>query len=75
MPLSDDYQTERELKELADEVAHAITDAYVEMNCNNTRYFILFLLDSKTGTLNYISDMPKELADEAMLAHIKRNQQ
>lgn len=75
MPLQDDYQTEKLLKEIANEVAHGINDAFEELHINQTSGFVLFLLDYNTGVIQYISDMDKEDADLMMTAHIKRNQQ
>jgi hypothetical protein len=73
MPLQDGYQAEKDLKELSDEIAKAITESFIELGINQTTGFALFLIDFSTGTLQYVSDSNKEDVNVALNAHLKRS--
>lgn len=75
MPLDDDYQIERTLKQLSNEIAPAITDAFNELGINETTGFILFIVDFNTGILQYVSDMGRDDVAVALKAHLAREMQ
>ena len=70
-PLHDDYQSERDLRDIANNLAPALTTILDEVVVQ--RYgFILFLVDMKEGLMQYISDQDAEDAVIAIEMWVKR---
>jgi hypothetical protein len=66
MPLQDDYQTEKELALIAEAIATGITELLIEEHKEKNYGFALFVFDTTSATLQYISDLPKEISTEAI---------
>lgn len=75
MPLEDGYKTEKELARDSEEIAKAITEYFKEFNVEESRGFVLFLIDMPTGVLQYISDLKKEHTIPMIKFWIKREEQ
>jgi hypothetical protein len=74
MPLEDGYQTEKWLNQIATEIADGITEMFKELHIIETTSFCLFVVDHKTGTLQYISDLDRMVADKMLKLHISRSE-
>jgi hypothetical protein len=72
MPLEDGYETEKFIKQIAEEIASSITEMFTTLGINETTSFALFIVEHKTGTLQYISDLQRMVADRMLQIHIDR---
>lgn len=73
MPLSDGYQTEKNLIKESEELAAAITEFFDTMGINDRRAFILFTCDLPTGLVQYISDLDRSAANKIIELWLKNS--
>lgn len=73
MPISDGFQSERELKECAQNIAEGITEHFDFIDKQKRYYFALFVFDTKHGILQYVSDMNAEHVNVALKKHLERS--
>lgn len=75
MPLSDGYESEKELKLNADAIAEGITEYLTSEGREKRIGFVLFVFDLEESILQYISDMPRENVSRVLKHWIERDVQ
>jgi hypothetical protein len=73
MPLSDGFQTEKDLSKETEGVADAITEFFQDLGIDEKRGFILFVCDLPTGTVQFMSDLKRDVTDGVLKAWIEQN--
>lgn len=74
MPLSDDYQTEKEIRKEALELAKATTEFFEDMGVNDKRGFILFVCDLSSGVTQFMSDLDRVTSMQVVKMWIRENE-
>jgi len=71
MPLSDGYQTEKDLLRDGHEISVAITDYLNDMGLESKRGFILFICDLPTGLVQFQSDLDRVTSTQILEMWLK----